>query len=423
MVAPITNFDVYSDEQLRQMVAVDAGAVRTAADLWRHAARTLQERGDDVHAQLTEFSPHWQGGAAAQYKMMMAEFVDGIDSVSELVIKTRDLIYSAADALQRAQSLMPAVVTVPELSPTTSALMVLPATVAATTWSELSDDQRTQVTDELQQHQALTDQAATARRQAVAVMSELAAHDRVTEESIPPLPVAGDPPPVPANQSDANTIAVKVASQDVPVLDNVQTPVLDNVQTLARPAEVTPTEPLFGDMYAAGSLAASAAVLGRFRLGSDWLARQKEEKAQKAAAAAKEADTATQALTAGLPGSGASSLGGGGGGGGVIGAVEPPRANPVLTGGGLPGVANPALVAGVSSGTGVAGTSGTGGMMPPMMPPMGGGGPGEAAKGRLPPWLVQPNPEEVFGGDSVAAASTAIGELPVEPPARGWRSG
>lgn len=420
MVALITDFNSCSDEQLRQMLAAgNPGSVRTAADLWRQVGRTLQERGDDVHAQLTTFSPYWKGGAADQYKRMMAEFVGGLDDVAGLIVKTRDLVYSAADDLYRAQSQMPAVVSVPELSPTTSTLMVLPATVAATTWSELSDGQRLQVTDELKQHQALTEQATTARRQAVAVLSQLAARDLVTEESIPHLPVAGDPPPVPANEAAATTVATKVASQDWPVLD-ASTP--EAVQTAAVP----PSGPLFRDMYAAGSLAASAAVLGRFRLGSGWLARQKAEKEQKAKQAAADAQnkrgSSPHALTGGLPRAGGGSpLGGSGAGGGVIGAVpEPPRANPVLTGGAVPsGSANPALVAGLGSGSGAASGGSTGGMMPPMMPPMGGGG-ADGVGRRIPPWLVET--EQVFGDDPVAGTPTVIGELPDEPSGRGWRS-
>lgn len=403
LAAPVTNFAPYSHDELAQMLsAADPASVRAAGEVWRAATRSLEERGNEVRMQLEKFAPHWQGLSAEQYKTMMAEFVEGVTHVAGLVASTRDLVDSTAEALQRAQTEMPAAIAVPALSSTAATLTTWPAPAAASTWDELSDNQRVQVADELRQHQDVTAQSDVARRDAVVIMTELAAHYRVVDGSIPELPVTGDPPPLPANAAAANMVATKITSEPVP-------------DTGAAPAG-----PVFGDMYDAGRLAASAAVLGRFRLGSAWLA---ERRAAKEAAAAKQAASATGATAGSTPAvTAAGSSGGGGGGGGVS---NPPRANAVLAGGGLlPGVANPALGAtGMLTGTAGIGTSmsgaGAGMMPPPMMPPMAGG---EGARsGRIPAWLVETEPG-VFGDDSVPVTPAVIGELPEEAPGgRSWR--
>ncbi|MGL5910847.1 MAG: hypothetical protein ACRCZP_12640, partial [Phycicoccus sp.] len=357
----------------------------------------------------------------------------------ELLASVRDLVYSAADALKRAQDEMPAAVAVPALSGVASALSGAPSTAATTLWDSLTPDQQMAVADELRQHAGSTQAAGAARSRAVQIMNELAVHYLDVEDSVPALPVAAEPPRVPTDAAAANTVATSLDATGSPLPGLVATggssdATLVTSSTMAAGSADQPGPTLFRDMYAAGALAASAAVLGRFRLGSAWLEkRRKDKEAKEAAAGSTPAgtgspgiDTPATGASSGAPlpeldTGGAGGIGSGGaigaGGGGIGGpAVDPPNANSVLTGGvvgagAAAGVASAGLVA---PGVGSVGTPGTGtgmGMMPPMMPPMTGAEGGGMGR-RIPPWLVETEP--VFG-ESVPVTQTVIGAELEEP--------
>ncbi|MGL5850729.1 MAG: WXG100 family type VII secretion target, partial [Phycicoccus sp.] len=88
---PITDFAAVPHEELLRMLwAGDVASIRSAADSWRRIGRALTERADEVQAELHRFSPNWRGGAADQYKIMMTEFVEGVDDSAELLASVRD---------------------------------------------------------------------------------------------------------------------------------------------------------------------------------------------------------------------------------------------------------------------------------------------------------------------------------------------
>lgn len=400
MIVPITDFAALPHVELERMLrAGDPASEQAAGDLWRQVVRSLGELSDDVHRQLVAFAPYWRGAAADEYKIMMTEFVDGVDGVAGLLTSTRDLVYSAADALRRAQAQMPASVGLPVLSDMATTMLTWPAPAAVTLWDGLSEEQQLRLAEELRTRKSLSERAAVATSGAVAVMNELAVHYLTIIEAMPALPVAGESPEVPATAGEAELLVLQVDQQ----------PAASGAPT---------TTPLFGDMFTAGSLAASGAVLGTFQVGAQWLERRQ---AAKAAAVAGGAALSPSSPPAGAGGGSGGGSGGGFGGGGLGVAADLPRASAVLAGaGGAGAVANPALLSTLPS----AGLSGTGtsmgsgaGMMPPMYPPMGGGDGGMAR--RPPQWLVETEP--VFG-EAVPVTPAVIGELPPEPPVgRGWR--
>jgi uncharacterized protein YukE len=432
--APLSNFAAHSHEELVRMLrAGEVSAVREAGDAWRRASRSLVELADSVQAELLRFSPMWRGGAADQYKIMMIEFVEGVDTSAELVASVRDLVHSAADALQRAQREMPAAVAVPQLGGVASVLAHGPSTSATALWDSLAPDQQGAVAEELRRHQGASAAAGAAHSAAVAIMTELAVHYLEVEDSVPALPVAAEPPPVPSDTTAASSVETSLSETDSPIPGTA-------FATVAGPlgapgaGQVTAGDPdgpgpsLFGDMYAAGALAASAAVLGRFRLGVNWLQQRRQARADATgtagagAAGTGGAGPPTGSASTPVPGGTGGGVGGGGvGGGGVIGgtAVDLPEANPALTGGvlGAAGAAGAAAglvppgsvaVAGAGAGTG----SGMGmGMVPPMVPPMG-GAEGAGMQRRIPPWLVETEP--VFG-ESVPVTPAVIGAEPEDP--------
>ncbi|MGL5817488.1 MAG: WXG100 family type VII secretion target [Phycicoccus sp.] len=428
--APITQFAALPHEELvRILRAGDVGSVRSTGDSWRQITRSLTERADEVQRELVLFSPQWRGGAADQYKIMMAEFVEGVDTASELLASVRDLVYSTADALKRAQDEMPAAVPVPALSSVATMLSTGPSSAATAVWDGLAPDQQLAVAEELRQVQATTQAAGAAHARAVAIMNELAVHYLDVEDSVPALPVAAEAPAVPADSAAANTVATALSSTGSPLTGTLAADPTADAGTITGLAGQTgqPGPTLFRDMFAAGTLAASAAVLGRFRLGTGWLDKRRKAKAA-ATPSGSLSDAGGGASTGGGPGAGGGAggaplpqVGGTGGGvasgggaasgGGVIGAsaVDPPKANPVLAGGAATplGAASAGLVA-PSVGGGVSTPAATGGgmgMMPPMMPP-GGGGEGAGMGRRIPPWLVETEP--VFG-ESVPVTPSVIG--------------
>ena len=166
------HFRANSHEQMIYMLATaDVPSVRQGADLWRQAARTLAERSAEIQQQLDEFSPSWAGGAADQYKMMMAELVEGIANVSELVGVTRDLTYSAAECLAQAQARMPSAVEVPVLGAAARAFApaldarswkVLPTaqqTGLTQAWETMTPDQQQRVVGEIEHRERMVDAA------------------------------------------------------------------------------------------------------------------------------------------------------------------------------------------------------------------------------------------------------------------------
>lgn len=431
--APLTDFAAFGHEELVRMLrAGDVASVREAGDAWRRVGRSLVELADAVQTELHRFSPMWRGGAADQYKIMMLEFLEGVDTSAELVASVRDHVHYAADALQRAQREMPAAVAVPELSGVASVVAAGPSTAATTLWDGLTPDQQVTVADELRRHQSCSAAAGAAHSRAVAIMNELAIHYLEVEDSMPALPVAADPPPVPSDTTAATAVETSLGETDDPGTVALTGAAAAGV-TLGAPVtgaglsgqgdESGPS--LFGDMYAAGALAASAAVLGRFRLGVNWLQRRRQARSATAGAAAAGGTGGTgggagsTAMPGGVGGGGAGSTSVPSGGGGVIGgaSVGAPAASPSLTGGGVAGGAGAASglvppgsvpVAGTGTGTG----TGMGmGMIPPMVPPMG-GAEGGGMQRRIPPWLVETEP--VFG-ESVPVTPAVIGAEPEDP--------
>ncbi|MGL5826105.1 MAG: WXG100 family type VII secretion target [Nocardioides sp.] len=395
-VAPLTVFSVFSHEEL--LATLEAGSVpsvNAAADAWRQVARSFAERADDIGDQLHEFSRYWRGGAAEQFFMMMEELKGGIADVADTVAVTKNLVHSAAEALVAAKKAMPGVVGVPELSATARAFQPALDRSSPVSWDSLTVDQQNEVTTawegmsladqkavvrEIESRQAATAAAGDAHTRAVAVMNELAAQYLGIEEAMPVMPVAGDAPNVAKEQT------VTTANQNL---------ALTNYEKTGGIAADDPGEPLFKDMFSYGTLAAGAAVMGRFGAG--------------ALAGKKEKDSA--GLGAG--GLGGGGLGGGGLGGGVggLGADNTPTANPVFGGSGDGSGRAAAAFAPAAAGAGAAAMrmpmGGMGMMPPPMMPPGGDGGGGRA---RPFPSLIER--EEVFGGNTVAVTPPVIGGPP-----------
>jgi hypothetical protein len=439
MVAPLTNFSAFSHEQLVAMLAAgDPATVRSAADVWRKVAKGLDERGHLIQEELKKFAPYWSGEAAYKYKVMMTDLVEGCFDVAEVVGLTRDVTYSSADSLRRAQQAMPAVVAVPMLGPAASAFQpavdpnspvawgALPPdqqTTLTLAWQQMTQPQQQQIFRDIQQHQAAVADAGNAHGQAVAVMNQLASEYLGQEEAVPELPAARDAAPIPTNGAAANVVQEQFATRTGEFA----------AATPSGDPAINGGQPLFADVYPAGLLAATGAfgasapgslVGSNALVGSNgWLQdrRDAKEQAAKSAEAAKAAAAAAKIDGAGS--GGMPKIGGAGGAGGGIGSgvggigaggsgSSTPVANPVLVGGssmgsgsGVAAGAAAALASGASSGA-VSASPGMG-MMPPMMPPYGGGEGG--GRDRHPNWLIERDP--VFGGHSVEVTPPVIGEV------------
>jgi hypothetical protein len=284
---PLTDFAAFSHPELVAMLdAGDVASAQHAADVWRQVARSFAERAHDVEAQLKEFAPYWKGGAADQYKMMMLEFIEGVDEVSDILGITKNLVHSSAESLAAAKKAMPAVVSVPDLSATATAFQPALARSSPIAWGALTDGQQNDTIEawdsldvqqqqsivaEIENRQAMALTAGSVHAKAIAVMKELAVQYLGITETMPALPTAGNAPAVPEAES------VSIENQALAQAD------IDN--SVAMRPGITTTgahESLFNDMFAYGSLAAGAAVTGRFAWGSGTAQRKKFGKSAKA---------------------------------------------------------------------------------------------------------------------------------------------
>lgn len=491
-----SRFDTQSHERLITMVAAgNVGEIRQQGEMWRQTARSLAERSDELLRQLEDFSPSWSGTAATQYAAMVAELADGIGEVAGVVALTRDLTFSAADCLAQAQARMPDLVPIPSLTPEAQVFATAGDTAAwnslsegqqadlTSAWQTMSADQQRKVAGEIKAYDQAVADADSARGRAIQVMNDLAAQYSVLNEALPELPRIAHAPPLPTTEDLALGVVDRLTENGWPVTEGgvAGQGSAGQGSTMVDPATGQPIDwsawtqvpvddrhALFGDVYAVGSIAASAAVLGIGGLGVRWIAERRAQEVREETAAAlgqpapwfggqvptpdggylpsgfQSADGTgvpdpTDATASNTVGAGSAALGGAGlgagakglsglgglGGGGVGGALgaglpDPRVANPAFTNGvGAASGAESRMLGALNTGA-AAGRGGMpmGGMMPMM--PMTGAGEG-AGGGRKAPWLLEREP--VFGGESVPVIPPVIGgQEPPETP-RGRRSG
>lgn len=500
-----SRFDVETHERMITMVAAgNVAEIRATGELWRQTARSLAERSDELTRQLESFSETWTGTAAAQYKAMVVELADGIDEVAGVVGLTRDLTFSAAECLSQAQAKMPDLVPIPTLSPQANAFATASDPHAwgalsegqqaglTEAWQSMTPDQQQRVAGEIRSYEQAVVDADSARGRAVQVMNELASQYAVLQEALPELPRLAHAPVLPSSAEQALSVVDHLESGEWPVADastdgEESTAMVDPETGRAldwsswTQVPVDASHALFGDVYAVGSIAASAAVLGAGGLGLAWIAGRRAREDQEEAAAGGNVpwiggvvpppydggpglpfppgpdpggpaspwgdgtwdqgdepptdDDGTTDERPPLGGLGGAALGGaalaaglkggipdlGGVGGGLGGPADVRAANPVLTGGtAAPGAAESRMLSTLNGGAAASrGAMPMGGMMPMM--PMTGGADGGVGSGRKAPWLLEREP--VFGGESVPVIPPVIGGAePPESP-RGRRQG
>ncbi len=385
-----TDFSRYSHAQLVQMLfAGSPKSVKEAAETWASAGKYLHEQAGDVDQQLGKFSDKWAGTAADQYKTMVTDLGKGIRTAADTMLKVRDLAFSAAEALEEAQRVMPMPVSVPTLAPSTVATAATPV--------PLSDGHSTATTVDMQQRQADAVKAVSehreaqasadaAHQEAIRVMTKLAGHYTATYSAMPAIPTAASPPTL-DNQQGASPPATLPGS---PGHGLTLVPPVSNDNGAGAP--------LFSKMFGAGMAAASAALGGRFaNFLPRLIGRDKEAKERKA----KEAGM----NPASQPSGGAGGSGVGGGAPKLSSGLESPG-GPMSGGSGVSGVSG--LQAASAAGAAGGAVAGRPMGMMPMMPfaPMGADGMGGR---RIPPWLVET--ENVWGEPSVVAPPV-IGEDP-----------
>lgn len=416
----VTDFSGYTLEQLNQMLdqSSPASAVN-AAQMWESAGNLLHEQAQNLEIRLSSLGPSWRGSAAADYQRMITDLIGGIKTVGDTAFQMRDVMYSAADALDTARAQMPPPVDVPSVSPATVAMATTPVQVPAgaspQAVAQLQQQQAAAV-QAVQQQQTAVAAAASAQAKAVAVMQALAGSYRAAQDSIPPSPAATVPaahgpgpsgvastpgsaglPPAPATTLDASSPAGTMpgATQSGPAAMVGGTG--------GQPA------PLFGNMFTVGLAAVAAVAAGRFgslmpsvpafarrRQGRNGNGQPGGGTPQLGAAAAAGAWPGAAAATAGLS-AGAATAGPG---------AAAPTAGPGMAGA-SPGQLTD-LAASNAAGAAAGGPAGGEPVMP-MMPMGGMAGAGLGNTGgarRTPPWLVQT--QDVWG-ESVPAAPGLIG--------------
>ena len=462
-----TDFSQYSHQQLLAMLtAADPATVRSVAAGWDRTGRLLHDQAATLQQKLAGFQDEWQGQAAAQYRRMITELADGLQTVGDTAWAVRDAAYDAADALDTARAQMPAPQAVPELPPATVALATTPPSFDGLTQPQASQliQQHTAAVAAVQSQQQAQTAADGAHAQAVQVMTTLADHYVADDNAIPEVPDAGTSPADSSTTGDSLMSPDGVTPPAVPqgvvpqgiapagggtalwsgtALTGTDPltggPAPGDPSLVTSPAggspvdsaaEPVPTNPVFGNMFRDGIAAASGAfpltrVPSLIRRRDRAKSATDPAAAAGAAAAARAAASAGAKLPAGLGGAGAPSSGLGGGGigspaggiggglGGAGGAAPTPSlsaAPSAYTGlagsGAAPGAGSVAGLAGPVGGA-ATGTS-SGGFMGGM--PMGAGMGGMGMDGggrRIPPWLVET--EDVWG-ESSAVSPTVIGE-------------
>ena len=454
-----TDFSQYSHQQLAAMLAAaDPATVRSVAASWDGTGRLLHDQAATLQQKLAGFQDEWQGQAATQYRRMITDLANGLQTVGDTAWAVRDAAYDAADALDAARAQMPAPQAVPELPPATVALATAPPSFDGLTQPQASQliQQHTAAVTAVQSQQQAQTAADGAHAQAVQVMTTLADHYVADDNAIPDVPDAGTspadsgtgdslmspdgvtPPAVPQGvvpqgiapagggtamwSGTALTGADPLTGGTAPGDPSLVTAAAGGPDSAAVPV---PTNPVFGNMFRDGIAAASGAF-PLTRVPSLIRRRDRDKSATDPAAAAGAAAAARAAATAGakLPaGLGSAGLGGGGigspGGGfsGGIGGAGGATPTPSL--GAAPsaytGLAGSGAAPGAGSVAGLGGTVGgaatgtsAGGFMGGM--PMGAGMGGMGMDGggrRIPPWLVET--EDVWG-ESSAVSPTVIGE-------------
>lgn len=306
-----SRFDAQSHERLITMVAAgNVAEIRQQGEMWRQAARSLAERSDELLRQLEGFSDSWSGTAAAQYQAMVAELADGIGEVAGVVALTRDLTFSTADCLAQAQARMPDMVPIPALTPQAQVFATAGDTRAwnslsegqqadlTTAWRTMSGDQQRKVAAEIKAYDQAVADADSARGRAIQVMNDLAAQYSVLHEALPELPRIAHAPPLPTTEDLALEVVDRLTEAGWPVAEGDQ-PGAGGPSAMVDPTTGQPIDwsawtqvpvddshALFGDVYAVGSIAASAAVLGIGGLGVRWIADRREQEVREETAAA-----------------------------------------------------------------------------------------------------------------------------------------
>ncbi|GAB2952859.1 WXG100 family type VII secretion target [Micromonospora polyrhachis] len=398
-----SDFSQHSHPELvRMLYASKPETVVSAARGWEAAGNALHDRAGDVERQLREFEQWWDGSAARQYQTMIKDLTSGIRRVADTAYAIRDLTYTSAEALDTARKAMPAPQSVPDLAPSVIAAattpLVLPADTPPSTVDALQRQQSDAINQVKAQQQAQA-AASAAHQQAVQVMTTLAGHYTVAEDTMPIAPTAASRPTTAPPANDPAPV-----SPPVPVVPQpgVAPPPDGTPPTGPTQPNPAPSPPLFSAMFTAGIAAASAALGGRFTGMLPRLLPGSKPGGKKT----DPPGTGTTPLASG--GSGGLGGGGGGGIGGIGGGGDPDRTpvgNQMLNGqSGAPVVNGLAGAAGAAAAVGAKGMAG--GFMPAMpFAPMGAG---DAAGGRrIPPWLIET--EDVWGEQSLVTPAV-IGE-------------
>jgi hypothetical protein len=374
-----TDFSKYSHAQLYAMLHAGVPArARSAAESWDALGAKLHEQAGNLEARLLRFRDQWRGGAAEQYVVMITDLHTGLRRVGNTAFAMRDIAHDCADVLTWAQSQMPAPVDVPEVPAPVVRLATVPVQLDPTASPEAVmrlRQQQAQAMAEMRARDQVAQVSGAAHARAVAVMNELATHYDYAGARIPFGTVR------PNLQKPDSTVDVGWGDQRGIIGQ-----------------QGTPKNPLFGNMFTAGLLAASAATAGRFGTTVPRVPIWAEKKVE---------PTEKPAEAGPLPELDSFGGGGGGfGGGGGIGSIgsslpagQPPAAHTGMIGtpGGSSGLAAGAIggAAGAAVGTGM-------GMMPMMpMMPMGGMHGDQGGGRRVPPWLVET--EEIWGERTVVA--------------------
>ncbi|MDR7275560.1 hypothetical protein [Catenuloplanes atrovinosus] len=101
-----TDFSRWTHEELiRALAAANPYVMRAAADTWAVIAAALHELAQDI----TPADADWTGPAADRHRRMTTELAGGTGTVAAAAAEVRDLMYAAAEALQRAWTTMPPV--------------------------------------------------------------------------------------------------------------------------------------------------------------------------------------------------------------------------------------------------------------------------------------------------------------------------
>jgi len=400
-----SDFSQHSHPELvRMLYASKPETVASAARGWEAAGNALHDRAGDVERQLREFEQWWDGSAARQYQTMIKDLTSGIRRVADTAYAIRDLTYSSAEALETARKAMPAPQAVPDLAPSVIAAATTPLVLPADTPPATVDALQRQQADAVNQvkaRQQAQDAANAAHQQAVQVMTTLAGHYTVAEDSMPVAPTAASrPTAVPPTGGPAPvTPPIPVVPQPGLAPPPDGTPPTSPTQP--GPSPVSP--PLFSTMFTAGLAAASAALGGRFSSMLPRLLPGPKPVGKKT----DDPGTGNTTFPSGGGGAGGGIGGGGAGGigGGGGGLDKTPVGSQMLSGqGGAPVVSGLAGAAGAAAAVGAKGMAG--GFMPAMpFAPMGGA---DAAGGRrIPPWLIET--EDVWGEQSLVTPAV-IGE-------------